>query len=322
METKASYIAVGAFVLILALGLAGFVIWLGAVSLEGNQDRYRIFFTGSVTGLQQGSSVRYRGIPIGTVQRIRINPDNIQQIEVTIAVDPETPIMTNSVASLEMLGITGGIYVQITGGSRETGRPLEPQPDEPPPVIQSEQSAIQEVLDSAPELLERATQVLERVEALLSEENTEAVTSILQDAEQVTAALADENTGLPAMVERIESLAATLDGVAAEARVDLARISDELDTLLTTVNDTTEDLSTDVEQMANAFTATANRINGLLAQMQPGLVDFSETGLYEFTVMTSELRSLAQNLSRLATRFERNPAQFLLGDGNRGVRLD
>ncbi len=322
METKASYIAVGAFVLILALGLAGFVVWLGAVSLEGDQDRYRIFFTGSVTGLQQGSSVRYRGIPIGTVQRIRINPDNIQQIEVTIAVDPEAPIMTNSVASLEMLGITGGIYVQISGGSRETGRPLEPPPGEPPPVIQSEQSAIQEVVDSAPELLERATAVLERAEALLSEENAQTVAAILQDTRQITAALADGNTGLPAMVERVASLAVTLDGLAAEARVDLARVSDDLDTLLTTVNETTQTLSADVEQMADAFTATANRINGLLAQMQPGLVDFSETGFYEFTVMTSELRGLAQNLSRLSTRFERNPAQFLLGDSNRGVRLD
>jgi phospholipid/cholesterol/gamma-HCH transport system substrate-binding protein len=322
METRASYIAVGAFVLLLALGLAGFVVWLGAVSVQGDRDRYRIFFSGSVTGLQQGSPVRYRGIPVGTVQRIRINPDDIEEIEVTIGVEPDTPIMTNSVASLEMLGITGGVYVQISGGSREQGEPLEVQEGEPPPVIQSEPSAIQEVMESAPELLERATAVLERAEALLSEENREAVTAILQDTEEMTSALADGDAGLPAMVERVESLAQGLDGLVAEARVDLARISDDLDTLLTTVDDTTRDLSADAEQMANALTATANRVNVLLAQMQPGLVEFSETGLYEFTVMTSELRALAQNLSRLATRFERDPTQFLLGETRRGVSLD
>ena len=67
METRASYILVGSFVLTLIAGLFGFTVWVAKIQFEEARQPYRIYFTGSVTGLQTGSPVRYQGIPIGTV---------------------------------------------------------------------------------------------------------------------------------------------------------------------------------------------------------------------------------------------------------------
>ncbi len=126
METRASYTLVGTFVLILMLGLAGFVIWLAKFSSDVKYDDYQIFFAGSVTGLSADATVRYRGIPVGSVTGIEIAPDNIDQVRVTIQVDATTPVRTDTVASIEMQGITGVAYIQLAGAS-DTSPPLEAQ---------------------------------------------------------------------------------------------------------------------------------------------------------------------------------------------------
>ena len=117
METRASYVLVGSFVLALVAGLLVFTAWIAKVQLDETRETYRIYFTGSVTGLQQGSPVRYRGVPVGTVSDIRLDPDNVTRVRVTIEVQNGTPIMSDSIASLEVQGITGGAYVQISGGT-------------------------------------------------------------------------------------------------------------------------------------------------------------------------------------------------------------
>src|SRR3546814_14465471 len=109
METRASYVAVGTFVLLLAAAFIVFVVWLGRVSFEEAAERYVIYFTGPVTGLQQGSAVRVRGIPVGQVVDIRFDPDDIARVQVTVEVNEGTPIRADSAATLDIQGITGEI---------------------------------------------------------------------------------------------------------------------------------------------------------------------------------------------------------------------
>ena len=72
MERRANYAAVGIFVM-LAIGLVfGFVYWYSEGRDQSNYQRYEIYFPGSVTGLSEGSSVRYLGVEVGKIRRIRI----------------------------------------------------------------------------------------------------------------------------------------------------------------------------------------------------------------------------------------------------------
>lgn len=321
METRASYIVVGIFVLVLFFGLAAFAVWLGAGRIAEERDRYVIFFEGAVTGLQEGSQVRFNGIPVGTVQSLEIDPDNVERVRVTIAVEADTPIKENSEATLELQGITGGVFVQIGGGTQQA-RPLEAESGEGLPVIDSGRSEIEQVIRTAPELVTRASRVLDQAADVLSDDNRAAISQILADTRDITSALADPNYGLPAVVERADRLLVNLDGLVAEARLDLARTSDNLNATLNTVDDEAGELAGSVRRLANQFTQAADQLNAMLANIRPGLSEFSSQGLYEFTLMVSELRGLAQTMSRLATRFERNPAQFLLGETSRGVRVE
>ena len=125
MEIRASYLLVGAVVLGLIGALAAFSVWLVRADVDRNLARYEIAFAGAVSGLRQGGQVLYRGIPVGRVARIRIDPANVEQVLVTVEIERATPIMADTVATLEMQGITGIAYVLLRGGTQGAAR-LDP----------------------------------------------------------------------------------------------------------------------------------------------------------------------------------------------------
>ncbi|MCA9579798.1 MAG: MCE family protein, partial [Myxococcales bacterium] len=217
METRASYIAVGTFVLLVSVALLTFVVWLSSSGPSQADDLYVIRFTGSVTGLSVGSPVRYRGIPVGSVDDMSIDPTNLERVRVVVAVRPGTPVVADNVASLELQGIAGGVYVQISGGTMDSPR-LHPEPDGTLPEIPSTPSTIQALVQSVPEVLESANAVLDRANLLLSDGNLQTVGGILADARQVTSALADVHDGLPALALRVNEMAQELEALSAEAR--------------------------------------------------------------------------------------------------------
>ena len=67
MEREANYAAVGAFVLLVALLGALFVYWYSDAREHRSYNRYEIYFSGSVSGLERGAAVRYLGVGVGRV---------------------------------------------------------------------------------------------------------------------------------------------------------------------------------------------------------------------------------------------------------------
>lgn len=318
METRAGYVAVGSFVLALLFALVLFTLWLGGPGTGPRPDRYLVYFTGSVTGLQQGSPVRYRGIPVGQVAELSIDPRNIERVRTLIEVTPGTPILQGSEATLELAGITGGLYVQITGGGQGQP-PLEAPVDEAYPVIPSKPSSLTELVETVPGLIDQATRLFAQAGGFLSDENRAALAAALVSIDQAAATIASASSRIDDTLERTGALVTNLDGMVEELRVDTARISDRLDTAISGFDAQVAAVGEAATQLAASLSSAGNQVAALMRETRPGLEDFSQTGLYEFTLMVSELRGLAQNLSRLVARLEQSPAQFLLGTGNRGV---
>ena len=165
MEEKVNFAVVGVFVLLLGAAFIGAVLWLSSgKAYRTSYDIYRTYMTESVAGLNQNAPVRYRGVQVGRVQKIALAPGNVEQVQVTLAIESGTPVKTDTVAMLQTQGLTGIAYVELQGGSRDAPA-LQTQAGEPYPVIETEPSLRMRLDDS----LVDAARILKNV-ALLSEE--------------------------------------------------------------------------------------------------------------------------------------------------------
>ena len=338
METKANHIAVGSFVLLAIAGLIGFVLWLGKAEIDREFDAYHIYFRGSVSGLGVASTVRYRGVPVGTVTDIRIDPDNSEQVQVTIKVTKGTPIKQDAVASLELRGITGLVDVQISGGSKDSPA-LEAPEDLPLPVIASVPSALEEIFEGVPTLLARATVLIERGTILLSPANLEAIGDTLQNVRAMSEELADSTRDFKVMTDDVAAIAAAVRGTADQIETltkDMsARLPGMVDAATTTlqtaertlatVGGSAEALTSDaqaaldqVRDAAANLSSAATQLSLLVEENRPGLRDFSGEGLYEMSRFLVEARELVAALTRISDRFETDPARFMFGDSTQG----
>lgn len=313
METRASYVAVGAFVLVLIAGLAGFVVWLG--KFQGREDLayYDILFEGAVTNLQVGSAVRYRGLAVGRVVDMRIDEDNINRVRVTIQVQPNTPIRTNTVASIEIQGVTGIAYVQLTSGS-PAGEPFPTTPGPPYPVIASRPSSLEQLFKGAPDLVTSLNALVDRVAVLFSEENGQAVRDTLQNLRILSDALAHNSENLS---EFLASGAAATEQVRATA-AEFERLAQDVRGQVKGVGTNATAAISDLQETADAFEAVADELNALVKSTRGPVGDFASSGLYELTQLITETRLLVASLSRVSAQIERDPARFFFGDRQRG----
>lgn len=309
METRASYILVGSFVLALLAGLFAFSIWIAKVQLERSRDAYHIFFTGSVTGLQTGSPVRYRGIPVGTVTDLRLDPSNVGQVRVTVELQEDTPIKVDSIAALEMQGITGGAFVQITGGTELSER-LKDAEHRGIPVIPSRPSTLSEVVESAPRLLQRILELTNRAAELLSQDNQVALGETLQNVRTLTTHLAKAADGLDETLEKVDAVLPHLDATVVQAGRTLGSLETNA-----------KQLTGDLHDLSQALTRTSAQVNTMLAENRAPVHDFTTTGLYEFTLLITQLRDLSGQVSRVVTRIENDPSNFLFGGTRQGVEV-
>ncbi len=316
METRASYILVGSFVLALVAGLLVFTAWIAKVQLDETRETYRIYFTGSVTGLQQGSPVRYRGVPVGTVSDIRLDPDNVTRVRVTIEVQNGTPIMSDSIASLEVQGITGGAYVQISGGAMG-GKRLTATDADGVLTIPSRPSSLTAVVDSAPQLVNRSLEVITKLGEMLNGENQKAIGDILANARTISAELARASAGLDETMAQARRTLNGFEAVGPQLDRTLAQTHDTL----ATVDGTAKQLGGEARELLRSLKRTSDTLNGLVAENREPVRDFTATGLYELTLLITQLRDLSGQLSRVVTRIENDPSNFLFGGTRQGVEV-
>ena len=321
METRAHHVLVGAFVLLGLIAIAAFGVWLGRASLDKNTDRYEIIFTGGVTGLQAGSSVRYRGIPVGRVAVLRIDPNDTGRIQVLVDLAAGTPIKADTVASVEPQGVTGLSVIQLGGGTQ--GSPaLQPSGADHLPQIPSQPGAFQQLFQTTPELLAQGVVLVQRASTLLSDQNITAVQRTLQNVAKLSDTLANKSAGIDKTLTDVQAVAADLRlasgaivGLSGDAKGVLQTANNAFTVLGTQGKSTLQAL----DQASGALNRVSIRLDAFLKDTTVPISDFSHSGLYELTQLIVEFRQLTTTMSRISSNFDRDPAGYVLGGTRRGV---
>lgn len=341
METRASYLLVGAFALLAMAGFAIAIIWMAGVNLQEDYAKFEIQFDGSVTGLKPGNPVRYRGVPVGVISEIVINPKNVEQVRVTIEVPESTPVKTDTVASLEFQGITGVAYVQLSGGT-QAAAPLKRKPGEKRAVIPSKPSQLQELFESAPELITRIAALVDRANLLLNVKNRENLSRIIENAEVFSKVLADRSQDIGETMKSLriasEEAAATMRTVNAQAATltedtavtlrnlrdlaaDMGRLSKTLNKEVDGVGIEAKNSLAEVRKTAVEFRRAAFVLADLIEANRDPVDTFASSGLYELTQLLAETRVLVGALTRISSQIESDPARFLFGKTQPGVEV-
>jgi len=309
MEREANYAAVGAFVLVVALVGVLFVYWYSDTGEHRDYNRYEIYFTGSVSGLDKGAAVRYLGVGVGRVVDMRIDPRDSGRVEVIADIDARTPVSAQTVAELQLQGVTGLLYIDL-GEDRGNLRMAPAVQGLRYPVIRSAPSRFDVFLASLPQLLSQANEVVQRANRMLSDDNIAAVSTALGNFHRASANLPQTLQDLRALIADLRVVSGQLGGSAQSARRLIDGVAPEVDAAahrLHTIADHLDDAT--------------GQLDKLIAENRQDVRSFTRDGLPEIERFVREGRAAAEDISALANSLRDNPAQLLYQPPERGVEI-
>ena len=215
MNNRVNYTLVGFFVLIGIVLMLGLSYWMLKPSNDEETQIYSIYFDESVLGLNLDAPVKYRGISVGKVTRLRINPDNSEQVEVQATILKSTPIKESTVARLTAQGITGLSYINLTLGANDAPI-LKTKEGESCPVIQTVPSFFENIEQSLGGLSVELSQTLQGTHKLLKDDNQKDFSLILKNTAELSVKinrLLDDRTiaNLQKSSQNLESITHKMD---------------------------------------------------------------------------------------------------------------
>ena len=309
MERDANYTAVGAFMILLAAMAGLFVYWYSDSREHRDYVRYEIYFQGSVSGLAVGSQVRYLGVDVGRVVRIRVDPRAADRVQVLADIDAAAPVSERTLAQLSLQGVTGLLFVdlqQIKPGADVMPRVLS----EKFPVINSVRSDFDVFLATMPDVAGRARELLARLQVLLSEENTAAVSSTLANLKAST-------DGLPATMKQVGLLVAELRTTADETRGFVQNLQGAANVLGPDLAKSVEKLRDTTENVA----AMSAKLDQMATENRGDLRAFTRDSLPEVDRTLREARAAADEMRALMRQLSEDPSRVLYQPRSRGVEI-
>jgi len=309
VERDARYAAVAAFALAAVAAAFAFVWWYSGQGDRRSYEPYEIYFDGSVSGLSQGSPVRYLGVDVGRVRNLSVDRRDPGRVKVTVEVDSKAPLSGATRARLGLLGLTGLLFIDLqvdpqANASRELAQ------GERYPVIQSRKGDIEAFLERLPDLVGRAGALMTRVERLFADENLQAVSDSLRNVSQASAEL-------PGLAQNAAVLATELRSTSAEATALLQKLNavaagsqPDLASALASVKVASEKLA-----------RTAESLERILAGNESALAGLAGSGAAELQQLVIDVRDASAEVRALAAELRENPSSLVRESKEHGVEI-
>jgi phospholipid/cholesterol/gamma-HCH transport system substrate-binding protein len=305
MENKAHALLAGLFALLLSLGLLAALWWMGGDHTE--QAEYRIASEIPVSWLNPQAAVRYRGVTVGRVENIALDPQNPNRILIDIAVDASLKLNRDTYAKLASQGLTGLAYIEIDS----PGADPKALGDK---LIPLRQSGMSEMMDAGMDIMEKtgklednADKLLTSLNRLLTEDNTQKIGRLLENMERSSAALepllkSSQHTSEKAgkLLDEIKphELSATLDALRQASLSARETAETAQPTLL------------QVQKSLAEFERIGRRIEAVTADVGENINYETLPRIHE---LAHQLNRDAQSLNRLMETLEQHPQSAIFG---------
>lgn len=280
MDTKASYVTAGIFVIGLLIGLAAFIVWISQLEWTRGEI-YIIDYPASVTGLRENEVVTYNGVEVGRVNSFGVDPTNLSLIKILVEIKKPELIREDTVATIEHKGITGTVQIKLFGSTIQSPR-LKAKEGQEYPVIKAEISSLQRVFEEAPKVIEKVSTLLEGITPVFSKQNVENLSHTFDNIDKITTELAKESINPKGLFKAMR--------------------------------EAFENLSESGKNISRAM----NQFDGLISENRPYIRQFSQSGLEGIRKATEKITSLSENLDKFLQNVQPTPLQYFLRTTNQG----
>jgi phospholipid/cholesterol/gamma-HCH transport system substrate-binding protein len=314
MENKSHAIAAGTFVLLLAALLIAMAVWLTRDT--SSQRIYEISSKEGVTGLQPQAGVRYKGVQVGRVSAISLDPQTHGNVLVRIAVSDAAPVTASTFASLGFQGVTGLAFVQLDDSGDAT-QPLATSITHPG-RIPMRPGLMSRITEQGGHLLKQLDEASQRIDALVAPENQKILMAAVSNLSQAAA-------GIGQLTRHADQV---LTGSGPEGSASLPRMATQLDTSFKSIQLTAERLRDSAETVKNSaekFRLTNVRINepgGTLDKiarsteaLAASTATLNATLLPRLSRTTDDAARTVRQFGRVADGLAEQPQSLLWGRG-------
>ena len=292
MENKAHALMAGIFVTLVAVLLAVLATWLTRDKTQ--RDLYEMSTSETISGLQPQAAVRFRGVPVGKVERIGFDAKVKGNVLIGISIDRGAPVTKSTFATVASQGVTGLGFIQLDDDGSSAER-LTPNDDDPP-RIPLKPGGLDKLLKQSDAIFNQAEQATTRLNQLLSDENQKAVaTAVTQLAEaagsikRVAQALEPTVAGLPALARDTSATMKSLKTAADDVGNTARRLNEKGGPL---------------DKLSEGGTALA-----------AGIETFSAATLPKLGEVADETARTMRQLRRTVNAVDDNPQALIFGNG-------
>jgi phospholipid/cholesterol/gamma-HCH transport system substrate-binding protein len=327
MQAMRERTLVGLFVLIAGGLLFGTMLVVsGGIGTSIVSHRAYFKFAG---GVQAGAPVRYGGLTVGKVERVRVDPGDSTRIEIQLAVDRDAPVKTDSVAKISALGPLTDNYIEVSTGTQRA--PLAPPGSVLPSAeafglpqlgdaAQALMPDVQKALATLNHNLDDLQVTIARANDLLNDRNRASIGSSLNNIDRLVA------DARPKVTESLNNLNGLLDDArpkvsttltnVRELTAKLAPLLDDVKTTTARANDTLAHMDStlvenrpDIRASVIGLRDTLTKSTALLDQLNQTL-DQNSANIDE---LLDNIRMSTENLRSLTETLKQAPASLIRG---------
>lgn len=312
METRASYVLIGAFTLAVLLLAMAFALWIGKIQLDQQWDEYDVVFKEAVTGLSVGGAVQFNGIQVGDVRGLTLSEQDSRQVIARIRVVGNTPVTTETTARLTFQGLTGVAIIQLAGG--EPGAPaLVANAGEPRPIIVADDSAWQKLLASGEDVVTNVNEVIVRLSRLLNDENVAKAANTINSIDTLTSTLAARSDEIGRAIDELAEASAALNATLGKTEALVTRLDSTAASAQTMIDGEGRQTLINARESLAAVRKLADSANAILEANKGSIDSAAGRGLGQLAPTLAELRLTMRRLEAVATRLDEDPSALISG---------
>ena len=300
MESRSYALLTGLFTILLGIALAATFVWF-----RGDTKSYSNYLVVSkfpVSGLNRQATVRFRGVEVGKVEDISIDPQDSKIILIRVVLDDTVPVTRGTFAQLGYQGLTGIAYVV-----------LDDDGSNPAPVqfpvgglarIEVRGNVFDDLAQSSKALLQQASDLLDRLNKIASETNQTRIENTLANFEKASAQLEPALRAIPEVTERAKKFLG--EDSQESLRRSLANIEDATGGVKPVIDDSRKVLA-NMRQLSDKLDKLGTEISS----------EITDSTLPKVNQLVEQLGQDTQDFHRLMLQIEREPQSLVFGRGPR-----